>query len=150
MMDSLVSGVVDASPKTTTRVKDGRVRHRCDRGSAGTEEAAAERGPFCACTLKASAGASDCHRRKSSAERSSGVEHCFYLYLAFTQSVPYVFAPIATTTRACAREGEKSFATNELLEHHDGEWLDTRASGEAGRGDQAVEAVEAVDRAEDR
>ena len=58
-------------------------------------------------------------------------------------------APIATTTRACAREGEKSGATNELLEHHDGEWLDTGTAGEAGRSNQALEAVGAVDRAED-
>ncbi|MFM0399665.1 hypothetical protein PQR37_10410 [Paraburkholderia nemoris] len=58
-------------------------------------------------------------------------------------------APIATTTRAHAREGEKSGATNELLEHHDGERLDTGAAGEAGRGNQAMEAVGTVDRAED-
>ncbi|MDN0074026.1 hypothetical protein QU481_03870 [Crenobacter sp. SG2303] len=39
--------------------------------------------------------------------------------------------------------------TNELLEHQHGEWMDTRAPGQAGRGDQAVEAVGEEHRAED-
>jgi hypothetical protein len=58
--------------------------------------------------------------------------------------------PIATTTHAHARTGEQPVATNELLEYHDGEWLDTRAAGETCRGDQAMEAVGKVDRPEDR
>jgi hypothetical protein len=58
-------------------------------------------------------------------------------------------APTATTTHAHARTGEKPVTTNELLEHHDGEWLDTGTAGEAGYGNQAMEAVGTVDRAED-
>lgn len=39
--------------------------------------------------------------------------------------------------------------SNELLEHANGEWLDTGAAGEAGRGYQTLEAVGAVNRTED-
>ncbi|WP_175796580.1 hypothetical protein [Burkholderia anthina] len=35
--------------------------------------------------------------------------------------------------------------TNELLERQHGEWMDARTAGEAGRGNQAMEAVGAVD-----
>jgi hypothetical protein len=49
-----------------------------------------------------------------------------------------------------AAHEENGNRSNELLEHHDGEWLDTGAAGEAGRGDQAMEAVGAVNRAGDR
>lgn len=43
-----------------------------------------------------------------------------------------------------ARE-ERRDQTNELLEHQNGEWMDAGATGEAGRGDQAMETVGAVD-----
>jgi len=39
--------------------------------------------------------------------------------------------------------------SNELLEQRHGEWLDTGAASEAGRGNQAMETVGAVHRAED-
>lgn len=38
---------------------------------------------------------------------------------------------------------------NELLEQHDGEWLDTGAASQASRGDSALEAVEQVHRPQD-
>ncbi len=41
-------------------------------------------------------------------------------------------------------------AQNGLLEVSDGERLDTRAAGTAGRGDPAMEAVDTFDRAQDR
>ncbi|RQT51802.1 hypothetical protein DF046_19505 [Burkholderia cepacia] len=44
---------------------------------------------------------------------------------------------------------EKADTTNELLEHQNGEWMDTGTAGEAGRGHQAMEAVGAVDGAGD-
>ncbi|MCA8003146.1 hypothetical protein [Burkholderia metallica] len=44
-----------------------------------------------------------------------------------------------------ARE-EKTNTTNELLEHQNGERMDAGTAGEAGRGNQAMEAVGAVDR----
>ena len=53
---------------------------------------------------------------------------------------------IAPPSRARGRNQDQS---NELLEHRDGEWLDTGTAGEAGRGNQALEAVGAVDGAED-
>lgn len=46
--------------------------------------------------------------------------------------------------------GEEAAASNELLEQQHGEWLDTGTAGEAGRGNQTMEAVGAVDRPEDR
>ncbi|WP_244097716.1 hypothetical protein [Burkholderia anthina] len=46
---------------------------------------------------------------------------------------------------AHARE-EKTNTTNELLEHQNGEWMDAGTAGEAGRGNQAMETVGAVDR----
>lgn len=58
-------------------------------------------------------------------------------------------ASTAASTHAHTRTGENPVTTNELLEHHDGEWLDTGTAGEAGSGNQALEAVGAVDRAED-
>lgn len=49
-----------------------------------------------------------------------------------------------------SRAHEKSAdPSNELLEHRNGEWLDTGAASEAGRGNQAMETVGAVHRAED-
>lgn len=42
-----------------------------------------------------------------------------------------------------ARE-EKTVASNELLEHQHGEWLDAGKAGEAGRGDQTMETVGTV------
>ncbi|WP_227791587.1 hypothetical protein [Burkholderia sp. BE17] len=47
-----------------------------------------------------------------------------------------------------ARE-EKKETTNELLEHQNGEWLDTGTAGEAGRGNQAMETMGAIDRTDD-
>ncbi|MBN3771194.1 hypothetical protein [Burkholderia sp. Se-20378] len=44
---------------------------------------------------------------------------------------------------------EEGDPTNELLEHQNGEWMDAGTAGEAGRGNQAMEAVGAVDRAGD-
>ena len=44
---------------------------------------------------------------------------------------------------------ESSNQSNELLEHHHGERLDTGAAGQASRGNQALETVGAVHRAED-
>ena len=44
---------------------------------------------------------------------------------------------------------ESSNQSNELLDHHHGERLDTGAAGQAGRGNQALETVGAVHRAED-
>jgi hypothetical protein len=51
-------------------------------------------------------------------------------------------------TQVPARE-EKADTSNELLEHKDGEWMDARTSSEAGRGNQAVEAVGAINRAQE-
>jgi hypothetical protein len=48
-------------------------------------------------------------------------------------------------TPAPARE-ENVTTSNELLEHQHGEWLDAGAAGKAGRGNQALEAVGAVNR----
>ncbi|MDH6150543.1 MULTISPECIES: hypothetical protein [Paraburkholderia] len=53
----------------------------------------------------------------------------------------------APPTVARAHE-ESDDQSNKLLEHQHGEWLDTGAAGEAGRGNQAMEAVGAVNRAE--
>jgi hypothetical protein len=50
-------------------------------------------------------------------------------------------------TRAHEESGSRS---NELLEHQHGERLDIRAAGHAGRGNQAMEAVGTVNRADDR
>lgn len=44
-----------------------------------------------------------------------------------------------------ARE-EKTVTSNELLEHQNGEWLDAGTTSKAGRGDQEMETVGAVDR----
>lgn len=55
------------------------------------------------------------------------------------------------TVRAGARaRGETDSEQLGLLERHDGERVDARAAGEAGRGDSTVEAVDALDRAADR
>ncbi|WP_321899144.1 hypothetical protein [Paraburkholderia heleia] len=45
--------------------------------------------------------------------------------------------------------GENVTTSNELLEHQHGEWLDAGTEGEASRGNQTVEAVGAVNRAQD-
>jgi hypothetical protein len=50
---------------------------------------------------------------------------------------------------ACARE-ESGNQSNGLLEQQHGEWLDSGAAGQAGRSNQTVETVGAVDRASDR
>ncbi len=46
--------------------------------------------------------------------------------------------------------GETEIERNGLLEASDGARMDTRAAGTAGRGDPAMAAVDALDRAEDR
>lgn len=48
-----------------------------------------------------------------------------------------------------ARTGESANAPIELLENSHGEWMDPRATGEAGRGDPAMAPVGKVDRSED-
>lgn len=58
---------------------------------------------------------------------------------------------VSTPLRAGARaHGNTIDQSTELLEHHHGEWLDTGTAGEAGRGNQALEAVGAVHRPEKR
>lgn len=52
----------------------------------------------------------------------------------------------APPARAHEESGNQS---NELLEHQHGKWLDTGAAREAGRGNQTLEAVEAVNRPKD-
>lgn len=54
---------------------------------------------------------------------------------------------VSAPARAHEENREQS---NELLERSDGKWLDTGAAGTTGRGDQALEAVGAVNRARDR
>lgn len=49
---------------------------------------------------------------------------------------------------APARE-RKPKPSNELLEQSNGKWLDTRAAGQAGRGDTGLETVGTVDRPQD-
>jgi hypothetical protein len=46
--------------------------------------------------------------------------------------------------------GETEIGLNRLLEASDGARMDTRAAGTPGRGDPAVAAVDALDRADDR
>ncbi|NML99651.1 hypothetical protein HHL24_17125 [Paraburkholderia sp. RP-4-7] len=58
-------------------------------------------------------------------------------------------APTATSTHAHTRTGEKPVPTNELLEHQDGERLDTGAASGSSRGDQTMAAVGAVHRTGD-
>jgi hypothetical protein len=58
-------------------------------------------------------------------------------------------APTATSTHAHARTGEMPVATNELLEHEHGKWLDTGAASEAGGSNQTMAAVGEVHRAGD-
>ncbi|RQZ40096.1 hypothetical protein DIE17_33185 [Burkholderia sp. Bp9099] len=62
------------------------------------------------------------------------------------QQVNNCVAPPATSRV----HGEKPSQSNELLEHQHGEWLDAGATGETSRGNQAVEAVEAIHGTADR
>lgn len=48
------------------------------------------------------------------------------------------------------RAPERLNMTSELLENKNGEWLDIGATGQASKGNQTVEAVGAIDRAEKR
>lgn len=52
-------------------------------------------------------------------------------------------------TGAARAHEEDGVPPNKLLEHDDGEWLESGAAGEAGRGNQAVEAVGTVHGPED-
>jgi hypothetical protein len=58
-------------------------------------------------------------------------------------------APTATSTHAHTRTEEKPVSTNELLEHHNGEWLDTGAASGSSRGNQTMATVGALHRAGD-
>jgi hypothetical protein len=55
-----------------------------------------------------------------------------------------------TEDRSARAREEKAVESNGLLEHSNGEWLDTGAAGQAGRGNQAMEPVDESDRAKDR
>lgn len=55
---------------------------------------------------------------------------------------------VGTPPPAPAREATPNPA-HELLEQSNGEWLDTGAQGQAGRGHKTLEAVGAVDRSQD-
>ncbi|WJF91159.1 hypothetical protein QS306_05850 [Paraburkholderia bonniea] len=56
-------------------------------------------------------------------------------------------AGLPTIAHAHENSGNQS---NELLEHQHGKWLDTGATAEAGRGNQALATMGESDRAEDR
>jgi hypothetical protein len=59
--------------------------------------------------------------------------------------------PVNYGTALPARaHGEKAVTSNELLEHRRGEWLDAGAAGEAGRGNQAVAALDNINGAANR
>lgn len=79
--------------------------------------------------------------------------------LANIKNPPVVFAKQANfaaghqqvnnAATPCAHGGKTESGQNELLEVADGEWMDSRAEGSAGRGDPAVATVVPIDRAED-